>query len=767
MRKYSKCFFSGVLYCLMLCPAWASLPYTKLDRIVKVAEVGSKAEQLLFQMAYAAQPICRSNRSNWTWSFGPLPTTIPLKPQSRDEWVQEIHDTIATHFKLSPGSSLFLADIDQTPWGYAGIKSQEPIRFDLNGDPSTRLLGLLPDSNPAVLMTLDRDNVANPFFEIGIKRGGGQSAALVVRRVPVCKVSLNVVDSIFRYAESNTDEVVVTVPFLEMLSRDELIAVLSHEVSHVAMKSHKGRPTSRLIARFLLGPVLQSAIQFVENHETETAEPQEADLIKADRLAMRLAAGFGVDVTSYVSIMQKLAVEEGSFRSPTYKRTRGVHANRKLELERSAELWRSDKKFYDVDGLTIEIVEELSRLAHQASTDPAGAFGGSGVSRLRNAIGADETTSSASEHSARPNPFGGGIRARYQQDETADLNDVDAVPYISDKGRELYRKYLAAKGPRAFAISAGGASAHSSGNGSADATLGRDPSERAVAKCNGVSKLPCKLYAVEDRVVWDYQTSKRSENSSQALVGLPSAHPKVVSVSSTVQVIGSGFANIRDVDAIPMISDAGRDMYRKFLDIKGPRAFAISTEGAWATALGGSPVDESLSREPSERAVARCNSIWKSQCRLYAVNDVVVWRPEPASTEHYDSAPRASPALRQVPVPNPLAVPVIASGFANIGDIDAIPYIDAQGREKYREWLTKSTPRAIAISPTGTYILSSGTKPADASLPNDPVERAVILCNRVSKSSCTLYAVNGSVVWVGSAVGNASPVTGSNLKVPP
>ena len=762
MKKYCKWFFWGALYCSMFSTAWASPPYTKLDRIVKVSGVGAKAEQLLFQMAYAAQPICRSNRTDWTWSFGPLPTTIPLKPQTRDEWVQEIHDTIAAHFKLSPGTSIFLAEIDQTPWGYAGIKYQEPLKFDLKGDPTTRLQGGFPNSNPAVLAALDKDNFANPFFDVVIKRGGEPTSALVVRRVPVCKLSLNVIDSAFRYAESNTEEVIVTVPFLQMLSRDELVVVLSHEVSHVALKSHQRRSATRLVARIFFGPIVQVA----ENHETETSEPQEVELIKADRLAMRMAAGFGVDVTSYANIMQKLAVEEGSFRSPTYRRTRGVSANRKLELERSVELWQSEKKFYGVDGLTIEVVDEMSRLAQKAFTDPEGAFGHSGVSILGNAISANETKLSAGQNSTPSKSSAGGIRPRNLQVETADLNDVEAVPYISDKGQELYRKYLGVKGSRAFAISSGGASAYSSGSGSVDAAFGRDPSERAVAKCSGVSKTPCKLYAVDDRVVWDYQASKLSEKSSEVPIALPSVRSQAASTLSAAPVIGSGFANIRDIDAIPLISDVGRETYRKYLDVRVSRAFAISKEGISASAFGSNPADESLAKDPAERALARCNSIAKSPCKLYAVNEVVVWNRELASTQK-NSLRGALPVLSQGSGSTSVGIPMIASGFANIGDIDAIPHIDDRGRERYREWLTKSTPRAVAISPTGTYMFSSGMKPISSDQPNDPIERALALCNSVSKSLCMLYAVNGSVVWVGSARADLPLVAEPNLKATP
>lgn len=89
----------------------------------------------------------------------------------------------------------------------------------------------------------------------------------------------------------------------------------------------------------------------------------------------------------------------------------------------------------------------------------------------------------------------------------------------------------------------------------------------------------------------------------------------------------------------------------------------------------------------------------------------------------------------------------IASGFARIDDIDAIPYLSDKGRNDYREWLAKSTPRAFAIAPNGWHAWTWGLKPRDPAMPIDPSERALLICERGAKQPCKLYAVNGSVVW--------------------
>ncbi|MDR3413354.1 MAG: DUF2846 domain-containing protein [Formivibrio sp.] len=89
----------------------------------------------------------------------------------------------------------------------------------------------------------------------------------------------------------------------------------------------------------------------------------------------------------------------------------------------------------------------------------------------------------------------------------------------------------------------------------------------------------------------------------------------------------------------------------------------------------------------------------------------------------------------------------IATGFASILDVDAIPYINDRARDAYREWLAQSTPKAFAIASNSHYASTWGLKPRDTTLPSDPSERALLICERIAKQPCKLYAVNGSVVW--------------------
>jgi dienelactone hydrolase len=78
----------------------------------------------------------------------------------------------------------------------------------------------------------------------------------------------------------------------------------------------------------------------------------------------------------------------------------------------------------------------------------------------------------------------------------------------------------------------------------------------------------------------------------------------------------TAFAPVEAVDAVPVVQAKGRDGYRSFLEADVPRAFAIGGQGAWAWRSGPNAASEAL---------ALCGEHAKTACRLYAVDDAVVW----------------------------------------------------------------------------------------------------------------------------------------------
>ncbi len=85
------------------------------------------------------------------------------------------------------------------------------------------------------------------------------------------------------------------------------------------------------------------------------------------------------------------------------------------------------------------------------------------------------------------------------QAEYAAIDNVDSVPYLRGEARDQYRTFLGKSYPRAFAVSAAGAWSW--------AEDGDDPAGQALADCQKHSSQPCRLYAVDNRVVWSEQPS--------------------------------------------------------------------------------------------------------------------------------------------------------------------------------------------------------------------------------------------------------------------
>lgn len=87
---------------------------------------------------------------------------------------------------------------------------------------------------------------------------------------------------------------------------------------------------------------------------------------------------------------------------------------------------------------------------------------------------------------------------RPPKSDFAPLQNVEAVPYLREEGRNAYRAFLGKGFPRAFAIAPGGAWSW--------AEDGDDPAAQVLANCERSAAQPCTLYAVDDAVVWPAAT---------------------------------------------------------------------------------------------------------------------------------------------------------------------------------------------------------------------------------------------------------------------
>jgi dienelactone hydrolase len=93
----------------------------------------------------------------------------------------------------------------------------------------------------------------------------------------------------------------------------------------------------------------------------------------------------------------------------------------------------------------------------------------------------------------------------------AALDNVDAVPYLREKGREAYRTFLGKSFPRAFALAPNGAWSW--------AEDGDDPVAQVLANCEKQSAQTCKLYAVNNDVVWSDPPTAVAARSSKETTG--------------------------------------------------------------------------------------------------------------------------------------------------------------------------------------------------------------------------------------------------------
>ena len=77
------------------------------------------------------------------------------------------------------------------------------------------------------------------------------------------------------------------------------------------------------------------------------------------------------------------------------------------------------------------------------------------------------------------------------------------------------------------------------------------------------------------------------------------------------------FAAITDASKLPLVkADVKENGYKRFLNSDVPRAFAIGPKGEWSFQTGNDAI---------KRTLDRCANTAKTACKLYAVDDAVVW----------------------------------------------------------------------------------------------------------------------------------------------
>jgi hypothetical protein len=107
--------------------------------------------------------------------------------------------------------------------------------------------------------------------------------------------------------------------------------------------------------------------------------------------------------------------------------------------------------------------------------------------------------------------------------------------------------------------------------------------------------------------------------------------------------------------------------------------------------------------------------------------------------------PKVDAFLAKVGMPNQITHPEYLptefpppTNFAAIDDVDAVPYINDEGRKAYRKFLTEPMPKVFVLSTTGLSASFIGGY--------DPLGRAMNLCQQRAQK-CRAYAVDNYVTW--------------------
>lgn len=189
---------------------------------------------------------------------------------------------------------------------------------------------------------------------------------------------------------------------------------------------------------------------------------------------------------------------------------------------------------------------------------------------------------------------------------------------------------------------------------------------------------------------------------------------------------------MRAAARVPYLNDAQQAEYQRFLTKPFPRAFAIAPTGHYVYNYSTSPLDKSHPNDPSERALMLCSRLSGVGCELYAVDDQVVFK-----------------ALPQQPQPQPAGVRSRRGNHPVDPALAAVnvPLLNEGQQAEYQVFLTRSLPRAFAISGTGHFAMAWSTTPLDKSQPSNPSMRALSSCRLMSGHDCQLYLVDNEIVY--------------------
>ncbi|MCW5300402.1 hypothetical protein DXT88_19700 [Herbaspirillum lusitanum] len=97
----------------------------------------------------------------------------------------------------------------------------------------------------------------------------------------------------------------------------------------------------------------------------------------------------------------------------------------------------------------------------------------------------------------------------------------------------------------------------------------------------------------------------------------------------------------------------------------------------------------------------------------------------------------ASRKAAKQPLQSEFALP-LDTGFAELANAEAIPYVGQFAKDSYALYLTRPLPRSFVISENGHWAYRTG---------KDALASALITCQNLAKSNCYPYAIDDHIVW--------------------
>jgi hypothetical protein len=188
-----------------------------------------------------------------------------------------------------------------------------------------------------------------------------------------------------------------------------------------------------------------------------------------------------------------------------------------------------------------------------------------------------------------------------------------------------------------------------------------------------------------------------------------------------------------NTDAILALSANGQHDYLNWQKMNDPKAFFICDNSHYVW-TGGHRRHSMMSADAVQRGYEIATKLNFNNCKLYAINEQVVWNIE--SNSYTQSASIKNSIDKYNQLRKPAAPP---SGFTNVMDINALPNKDQDTVDNYYLYLSQPAPKAFAIGPHGHWGIASNTP--------DAIRKALSSCDEKAGTQCWLYAVDGQVVW--------------------